>query len=80
MLTLLKPLFPHRHNHDGSHDSICPICFVTVATVQNEWELASHESAHVCEPENLRRRDAGQIGVTLVPNTFVLHRQDGNKA
>jgi len=50
MLTLLKPSFPHRHNSDGSYDSICAACFATVATVENECELASHESAHVCEP------------------------------
>ncbi len=55
MLTLLKPNFPHRHNSDGSHDSICTACLATVATVQNELELARHESAHVCEPINLYR-------------------------
>jgi hypothetical protein len=55
MLTLLKPSFPHRQNADGSHDSICKVCFATVATVQNEWELASHESAHVCLPLDLYR-------------------------
>lgn len=55
MLTLLRPNFPHRHNEDGSHDSICTVCLATVATVQNEWELAGHESAHVCEPVNLYR-------------------------
>jgi hypothetical protein len=53
MLTLLRPSFPHQHNADGSHDSICTLCLATVATVQNEWELTSHESAHVCEPVNL---------------------------
>jgi hypothetical protein len=52
MLTLLKPSFPHRHNSDGSHDSICTVCYVTVATSQNELELASHESVHVCQPVN----------------------------
>jgi len=55
MLTLLRPSFPHRHNPDGTHDSICTVCFATVATVQKEWELASHESAHVCEPMSLYR-------------------------
>ena len=53
MPTLLRPSFPHRHNADGSYDSICTICFATVASVQNEWELGSHESTHVCEPLNL---------------------------
>jgi len=53
MLTLLRPSFPHRHNADGTHDSICTVCLATVATVQNELELAGLESAHVCEPANL---------------------------
>jgi hypothetical protein len=55
MLTLLRPSFPHRHNADGSHNSICTVCLATVATVQTECELVSHESAHVCEPVNLYR-------------------------
>jgi hypothetical protein len=55
MLTLLRPSFPRRHNADGSHDSICTVCLATVATVQNELELAGFESAHVCEPVNLYR-------------------------
>jgi len=50
MLTQLRPSFPHRQNSDGSHDSICTLCLATVATVQNEWELAGHESTQVCEP------------------------------
>jgi hypothetical protein len=55
MLTLLRPSFPHRHNANGSHDSICTLCLATVATVRNELELAGFESAHVCEPANLYR-------------------------
>jgi hypothetical protein len=55
MLTPLKQSFPHRFNANGSHDSICTMCLATVATVQNESELAGHESTHVCEPANLYR-------------------------
>jgi hypothetical protein len=55
MLNLLKPSFPHRHNADGTHDSICTACLATVATVQDERELDRLESAHVCEPVNLYR-------------------------
>jgi len=40
--------FPHRHNRDGSYDSICSRCFVTVATSYNEAELLAHEQKHVC--------------------------------
>jgi hypothetical protein len=47
--------FPHRHNANQTHDSICTNCFVTVATVLNESELAGHETAHVCDPVDLYR-------------------------
>ena len=49
MLTLLRPSFPHRRNKDGSFDSICTVCFATVASVEDEWELASYESKHNCD-------------------------------
>ena len=55
MLKLLGLGFPHRHNANGTHDSICTVCFATVATVQYECELARLESAHVCDPINLYR-------------------------
>jgi hypothetical protein len=45
--------FHHRHNKYGGHDSICPGCLMTVACVEYEWELASLESAHDCDPVNL---------------------------
>lgn len=45
----LKPTFPHRHNPDGSYDSICMACYATVATVKNECELKFHESQHKCD-------------------------------
>ena len=48
MASQLTCRFPHRHNKDGSHDSICISCFATVASVRNEVELAQHEQDHVC--------------------------------
>lgn len=42
------PQFQHRHNSDGSIDSICLSCFRTAATGSNPRELASAEAAHVC--------------------------------
>ena len=53
--------FVHRHNRDGTHDSICTVCLATVATVQREWELADCESAHVCEPMDLYRISHGLL-------------------
>ncbi len=40
--------FAHRHNSDGTWDSICPSCFYTVATEGTEEELLMHERHHDC--------------------------------
>ena len=45
--------FPHRHNRDGSHDSICPKCYATIASFRDETELAGSERDHSCEPVRL---------------------------
>ena len=45
--------YPRRHNRDGSHDSICPACLVTIASRQDEEELYPFEVAHVCDPLRL---------------------------
>ena len=42
--------FSHRHNSDGSIDSICRECYVTVARAQNESALYREERAHACDP------------------------------
>jgi hypothetical protein len=42
--------FSHRHNPDGSVDSICRECFVTVAKAQDESELYRAERFHTCNP------------------------------
>jgi hypothetical protein len=49
----------HRHNEDGTHDSICMECFATIATVGSETELYRHESLHVCDPVNRYRMNQG---------------------
>jgi hypothetical protein len=47
--------FPHRHNTDGTHDSICTACFLTVGTEEMEAKLRPYELAHVCDPVELYR-------------------------
>ena len=47
--------FPHRQNHDGTFDSICPECFKTVASDLNEAKLRRHEKRHVCEAGSLHK-------------------------
>jgi hypothetical protein len=41
--------YPHRHNYDGSFDSICRICFATIARSWDEALLEQHENRHYCE-------------------------------
>jgi hypothetical protein len=53
MLPTASQKFPHRHNLDGSYDSICTVCLATVATVRREEQLRREESAHVCDPIRL---------------------------
>lgn len=45
--------FHHRHNRNGTHDSICPGCYMTVASARGEGELARCEAEHTCDPIRL---------------------------
>ena len=49
--------FPHRLNYDGSYDSICKTCFMTVASGLSEAALAEGERDHKCpgQPPLLRQ-------------------------
>jgi hypothetical protein len=40
MSDLVRPPFQHRDNEDGSFDSICTRCFLTVASADEEdkWD------------------------------------------
>lgn len=40
--------FAHRHNSDGTWDSICTKCFLTIATERLENLLLVHEPHHDC--------------------------------
>ena len=44
-----KCRFPHRHNRDGSHDSICISRYATVASARNEADLTQQEQDHACD-------------------------------
>jgi hypothetical protein len=46
-------IFHHRHNPDGSFDSICPRCYRTVSSGLAEANLARDESRHTCSPADL---------------------------
>lgn len=40
--------FTHRHNPDGTFDSICMSCFQTVGHEKRESDLAAAEAVHKC--------------------------------
>jgi hypothetical protein len=50
MVHRFRPNFPHRFNANGSYDSICTLCLMTVATVRIEAELSHFERCHECSP------------------------------
>ena len=47
--------FPHSTNRDGTIDSICPRCFMTVATSRNEADLDRMELLHECQSDPWHR-------------------------
>ena len=52
------PHFLHRHNSDGSFDSICVRCFATIGSHATSEQLVTAEKTHACDPEQMWRRDA----------------------
>jgi hypothetical protein len=45
--------YPRRRHADGTYDSICPRCFVTVARQMTGAELDSEEQHHICSGMDL---------------------------
>lgn len=51
---MIRPqTFPHRHNTDGTYDSICNRCLSTIAKVTTEADLGQFEASHVCDPASI---------------------------
>ena len=61
MVLTLPPLFPHRRNRDGSFDSICLKCLLTIANARNEADLQMHEKYHVCNPSFIIQREFDDV-------------------
>jgi hypothetical protein len=58
--------FAHRHNYDGSYDSIRTKCYATIASAGSEEALSSPESAHICDPMALYLAEQGSIPVSVL--------------
>jgi hypothetical protein len=48
-----ESLFVHRDNADGTIDSFCRKCFMTIASSQWEANLERAEQNHKCDPIHL---------------------------
>ncbi len=48
------PRFPHRLLN-GVYESICPGCFRTISSKQDEADLVYDETNHLCDPADLSR-------------------------
>jgi hypothetical protein len=48
-MPLTSDPFAHRYNPDGTIDSICKICFMTVSTAETPDDLKALEFSHACE-------------------------------
>jgi hypothetical protein len=57
MPSLTNPKFAHRPNRDGSFDSVCRRCYVTVGWSEKEAKLESLELLHDCNPKILAMRE-----------------------
>lgn len=51
----IRPEFVHRSNRNGTTDSICRSCFITVANAMWEAELERKERVHACDPWTVER-------------------------
>lgn len=68
MLQADRPPFVHRPNRDGTIDSICSRCVVTVANARYEFELHALEQDHFCDPKLLDHwRSLSQTNVPRKP-------------
>lgn len=47
--------YAHRRNDDETVDSICKLCYLTVARAYRETDLCQLELRHVCQPMERRR-------------------------
>ena len=70
MTQTMNVVYAHRHNRDGSIDSICKTCFATVARVQDEVTLTQHERTHCCR--SWISAPAGNLGPTESSTAIML--------
>lgn len=70
------PFFPHRHNKDGTFDSICLKCFATVASHMTQEELVELDKNHICVNSLLSKRGDRVSSIQDKNETHELHRHE----
>jgi hypothetical protein len=60
--------FAHRANRDGTIDSICRCCFVTIGTSTWESDLERMESTHLCNPARVSYYEKTQAAIRKGPS------------
>jgi hypothetical protein len=60
MFSAQQAHFAHRHNRDGTHDSICFSCMRTIASAKDETKLEGIERVHLCDPVLLYQYNQGR--------------------
>ena len=73
--------FPHRVNHDGTYDSICRMCYRTIAHEVREADLADFEASHVCSELDLvvRNKPGENTTEKRNPRTVIANCFSGEK-
>jgi hypothetical protein len=56
---------PHRHNPNGSIDSICITCFATIARSGDEAALSAQEKKHSCDRQVLAYREPDRLKMKM---------------
>jgi len=51
--------FHHRHHDNGTLDSICPRCFLTIALAIEKQHVSLVEHIHECDPFRLHQIENG---------------------
>ena len=70
-----RPEFSYRKNTDGTIDSICMLCLLTVCsrTTTNLDSCADTERAHRCNPDDLTRLKTESLNLSSSPQgSFVM--------
>lgn len=62
--------FIHRLNEDGTIDSICRDCFVTVANALSRSDLEPSEQQHRCEEVLLERYKKVPVDTKIFPGAY----------